>query len=368
MLVMKRKMVSAVTLTLLLIGMLTLAFNIQPVKASGTIYIRADGTIDPSTAPISTADNITYTLADNIYDKVVIERSSIIIDGDGCTINSYELTGVSNVRIENTIITNGYQGVYLNSSSGIVLCGNIITKNYEGVLLYRSSNNIISGNIIALNTAYNIYLNESSSNVIVKNHVGGLGSYGSEHGIEMSKCSNNTIMQNNITLCKRAIRVEGFAPYGEDASNNTIMGNSIEYYEYGIRLSHSSNNTIMQNNITSIFPVPRGTGIFIYGNFNLISENSISSNEKGISLGGSKNNSISQNNIENNFCGIEVSGNPHYPEQQNNRMHHNNFINNIKHARIYGIPPINTWDDGYPSGGNYWSRYTGVDIYLEAMA
>jgi hypothetical protein len=24
---------------------------------------------------------------------------------------------------------------------------------------------------------------------------------------------------------------------------------------------------------------------------------------------------------------------------------------------------INVWDDGYPSGGNYWSDYTGVDLY-----
>ena len=44
---MKKKIVSGIMLTLLLIGMLTLAFNIQPIKASGTIHIRADGSIDP---------------------------------------------------------------------------------------------------------------------------------------------------------------------------------------------------------------------------------------------------------------------------------------------------------------------------------
>jgi len=48
-------------LSLVLISTLTLALNIQPVKASGTIYIRADGSIDPPTAPISTDDNVTYT-------------------------------------------------------------------------------------------------------------------------------------------------------------------------------------------------------------------------------------------------------------------------------------------------------------------
>jgi hypothetical protein len=39
-------------LALLLMGMLTLAFNIQPVKASGTIYVRADGSVDFPSAPI----------------------------------------------------------------------------------------------------------------------------------------------------------------------------------------------------------------------------------------------------------------------------------------------------------------------------
>ena len=62
-----RKAVSGIMLTLLLIGMLTLAFNIQPAKASGTIYIRADGSVEPDSAPISSVDNVTYTFFDNIY-------------------------------------------------------------------------------------------------------------------------------------------------------------------------------------------------------------------------------------------------------------------------------------------------------------
>ena len=40
------KTVSGTMLALLLVGMLALAFNIQSVKASGTTYIRADGSVD----------------------------------------------------------------------------------------------------------------------------------------------------------------------------------------------------------------------------------------------------------------------------------------------------------------------------------
>lgn len=43
----------------------------------------------------------------------------------------------------------------------------------------------------------------------------------------------------------------------------------------------------------------------------------------------------------------------------NNSIYHNNFINNIYHVSTYGSE--NTWDNGYPSGGNYWSGYNGSD-------
>ena len=44
---MKLKAVSGMMLTLLFVGMLTLAFDIQPVKAGGIIYVGADGSVDP---------------------------------------------------------------------------------------------------------------------------------------------------------------------------------------------------------------------------------------------------------------------------------------------------------------------------------
>jgi hypothetical protein len=47
-----RGLVSGILVTLLLIGMLTLGFNVKPANANETIYIRADDSIDPLTAPI----------------------------------------------------------------------------------------------------------------------------------------------------------------------------------------------------------------------------------------------------------------------------------------------------------------------------
>lgn len=38
-----------------------------------------------------------------------------------------------------------------------------------------------------------------------------------------------------------------------------------------------------------------------------------------------------------------------------NTLYHNNFVGNAEQA--YCINSTNVWDDGYPSGGNYWSDY-----------
>jgi hypothetical protein len=76
---------------LLLMAMFSLAFNVKPVKGewTGTVYIRADGSIYPSDAPIITYDNVTYTLTGNITSNangIVVERDNIAIDGKGFAI------------------------------------------------------------------------------------------------------------------------------------------------------------------------------------------------------------------------------------------------------------------------------------------
>jgi PKD repeat protein len=44
-------------------------------------------------------------------------------------------------------------------------------------------------------------------------------------------------------------------------------------------------------------------------------------------------------------------------------FYHNNFVNNTQGVFL-ATPNLNmTWDDGYPSGGNYWSGYNGTDEF-----
>jgi hypothetical protein len=59
-------------------------FIIQPARAEwvgGTIYIKADGSIEPKDAPISVSGYITYTLTEDIQmtsgSGIVIEREAL---------------------------------------------------------------------------------------------------------------------------------------------------------------------------------------------------------------------------------------------------------------------------------------------------
>jgi len=129
---------------------------------------------------------------------------------------------------------------------------------------------------------------------------------------------------------------------------NILMKNT----QYGILL-RTEENVIHGNIITD-----NGVGVGLYGVTtpcigNILTRNSIENNElAGISANAYiYGNSFTENTIRNNGKGISL----HY-RCHGNFIYHNNFINNTYQAYTYESYN-NTWDYGYPSGGNYWSDY-----------
>jgi parallel beta-helix repeat protein len=425
-----RKTVSAIMLSLLVISTLTSTFNIQSVKAEGgTVYIRADGSVDPSTAPIQ-RDGDTYAFTDNIYDEIVVERSNIIVDGAGHTVQgtgAFESVGISlsnvqNITIRDINIKNFYYGIYFIFTSHSTITQNNITNNSRGILHVLSSNNIISGNNIT-NNEIGIYLFKSSNNNISGNNFirNGLFVYDSYSNIVVGNCVNNkplvylegisgvvvgdagqvilvdcdNITVENLNLSKTDIGVQLLRTSNtkirwnnitannldgiclHHSSYNTIYRNKLTANKwYGIELAFSSNNTISGNNITASGSdgilldwssnnnnisqnniANNGVGIHLdisSNNNNIFGNNMTSNHSDGIILSLSNNTNISQNNIANNG---RVG---YFWKSSNNVIFHNNFVDNIQ--QVYSYNSVNVWDDGYPSGGNYWSDYTDVDL------
>ena len=228
-------------------------------KQAVPIYVRADGTVDPPTAPVSrNAD--TYTLTGDIFcggDGIIIQKDNITLDGAGYTVQG---TG---------------------SGTGIYLFGR---------------HNVIVKNISVKSKLYGIYLEQSSDNTILR-----------------STTESGT-----------------FGIWLLDSVRNNIVANNVTENYYGISLmSFSNNNTITENRVAN------NTGTYAAGVYLYISSN--------------------------------------------NSFYHNIFTGNTvqRTSQVYDAawdcadpgftaPSVNIWDNGYPSGGNYWSNYNGTDMYKGA--
>jgi lysozyme len=145
-------------------------------------------------------------------------------------------------------------------------------------------------------------------NVVIK---GFTISNGSSTGIYIGFFQNVTIQNNNITT-------NGHYGIYLDGSFNTIKNNMVANH-LSTGISVGSNNTLIGNTITNTFEI-------------------------GVVLG--SNNTFSGNTVINNYAGILLGS--------SNKVFHNNFINNT--VQVYHSY-VSIWDDGYPSGGNYWSDY-----------
>ena len=391
---------SALSVVLILVSVFTLSVNIQPVKAAGTIYIRADGSIDPPTAPILSVDNVTYTFTDNTYDEIVVERDNIVVDGGGYILQGtgsgigIQLSNRCNVTVMNMEVRAFQHGVRLTDSSNNTIYANSVTHNEYGIVLYSSSSNNTLRNNAASNNSYNLGVFTDSALGFIQdiddsNTVNGKPVYYWVNRQDMIvpldagyvvlvNCTRITV--RNLTLTNNMQGVALAFTTDSTITNNTLANNFD-----GIRLDYSSNNnTISGNTITATTHY----GIRFYSEAlidgpprnNTICGNTITNNEDGIRLDFSSNNTIRTNNVANNKYGIglyrssggnTVSGNNitaswfglwfHNLPSSSDWIYHNNFLQNFLH--VYPAFPPSMWDAGYPSGGNYWSDYNGVDIY-----
>jgi parallel beta-helix repeat protein len=227
-------------LALFLTNMIVLSVNLQPAKASATIYIRADGSVDPPGEAIQRNGDL-YTFTSSISDSIAVERDSIVIDGNGYSLwgsgvgTGISLAGRENVTVKNMQIKNFAYGISLGGlgafSSYNSIIGNNITQNaVSGVYFdYYSNYNSITGNNITKNNN-GIYLYASSNNNIGKNNIAG----NSYEGISLCSSSDqNSISKNNIASNWYGIGLE-------HSANNNIYGNNFVNNAYQVRSSVST--------------------------------------------------------------------------------------------------------------------------------
>jgi parallel beta-helix repeat protein len=158
------------------------------------------------------------------------------------------------------------------------------------------------------------------------------------------------------------------SPVVTGATNVTVKNLTVKGSVFGISLVNTLNALIFNNTISEtgngFLSLDESTAaIYVQGGGpNTITGNNLVNNYVGISFIESNNNLIVRNNIVNCSNTALGGGGPAimFWGASNNTIYHNNFINNIQQAYdgSFNSPfSVNTWDDGYPDGGNYWSDY-----------
>jgi len=338
-----KKTVSCLVLTLMLVGMLTMALNIGPVGALAShspILIGSDSEFTPANGVTggsgTTADpyiiegwDIDASAANGIEigntTAYFVIRSLTVHDGNTGNFVAVKLQNVTNGVVMNITSTNNYGLALLNEVSNTRIVNNTAT-DFGRIWMDENS----KYNAIDLNYLYST-TNQSTI------EVGGNYTYIGENividatnGINVSG-SFNRVYNNQVS------KADGAAILLASTGNNSIVvGNDVSYSTEGIAIKGSSNNYIVGNKVHH------------NNNGTIVADPTYSSTG----------NCIVWNDVYSNGKGIVFDGQP----SSGNFIHHNKFyINNTQ--LIYNVlGAVNTWNDSYPAGGNYWGGYTSNDV------
>jgi parallel beta-helix repeat protein len=217
--------------------------------------------------------------------------------------------------IQNNNVTNGtgYGIALVGSCTGAEVINNTISGNtYHGLWVYSSSGVVVRGNTFIDNGVgfSNILFENSDSPVVDDNTI-----EGTQYGVHFSEISNGNITNNEIS----DFRNTGIKLYSAGtASNNLLKDNTINntYGEsesvYGMYIQ-DDNNDIVDNTIVCADASDASyVGIYVYNNagnadYNTFSGNEISRCYWGVTVDSVANATFENENYHNNYCAIYAS-------------------------------------------------------------
>ncbi len=291
-------------------------------------------------AAFNSGSNAVIYIRNGIYNENIINPSQNL---------NYNLTIIGesvNVIINGSfsIIVDGYDVVGL-SIQFLTITGSLTIRGTttDGALY----NFLLSNCVIESQTSLQV----SDSTLESNSFYGSVSIMGDTHYYQ---AVGNVIKNNIFTNCGFALSGSG----GENTiSYNTINNASIGIaelgngYPYETSSNEISNNKIFNcgigieslNNIPSFESLP-------YGRYTTISQNILSFNSVGLLLQGVNYLSVQQNTFSFNQIGLQLSCVENITFLQNS-MNNPQQVNNLN-----ALDNV-IWDNGYPSGGNYWNDY-----------
>jgi len=311
-------------------------WSIDASTANG-IEIRNILNADPIATPV-------YFVIRNVFIHAETRtHADIVLDSDASSPNLVCFECPNNAFsgvIANSTLTDNAYGIVLANSNNIEVSGITIKDTGTGLQCVGSSFIQIRANRIA-NSVKGVNLDCSVTdafyNSIIDTDSGFLiGNYGSID------------LERNSVATPRGFTLNGTA-------STIIRGNQIigaaglttQLFQYAIDMAETSAVSIESNNITNSGPAQVRAG-----SSGVKIESCPVDTVSGQPL--SCNTAILRNTISvANSYGISLFA------VQGVQVFHNHFLDNTIQA--FDQTGQNTWDNGYPSGGNFWSDYLGVD-------
>jgi hypothetical protein len=244
---------------------------VQAFEDAPAITINADGTIQPSIAPIAQCNSI-YTLTGDITNYYLdIRCSNITVDGAGYTVcisgityqsNHGILIGADHVVVKNfNVLSFGGPAIMVNGSFNIVennavsLCG-VAFSLQEG-----ASNNLIKSNNLINNQYGNIYLSGNTNyNTITQNLLDGMYVDGSNNIISMNTLNffvkngeNNTYLNNIIGT--EGVTMPTLTPQPVNSTTSTPTSQPITVQQANSSLSITVSVIVIVTTCTAIIAI-----------------------------------------------------------------------------------------------------------------
>lgn len=210
----------------------------------------------------------------------------------------------------------------------------------NGIHLFNVSGAHISNNEV-WHTRDGIYIDTSNHNELINNHLHHL-----RYGIHYMYSQYN-LVRGNLTEYTRT-------GYALMQSHHLTVENNISRHDesYGILMNFITYSTLKNNQVIA---VSQSSKIIHDEN----SEPMAGSEGKAMFVYNSPFNEISYNTLSDSEMAIHITAG-----SDDNKIHHNNFINNINQVK-YVSNRAQEWSE--TSGGNYWSDYMGFDLDQDGL-
>jgi parallel beta-helix repeat protein len=326
--------------------------------------------------------------------------------GNWYGIHAYPATGLTVTNC--TSDDNNEVGMFLGTSSDFVIESSRFDSNWQsGIVIYSSQDGAISGNIISGNGEYGVLLTggctflDVTGNEMTSDSIGILD-------FAADDFTTITVDATNTVNGKPVMFVEGES--GADFDDTDDMGElilancqsvsvsdlSFTDADIGILMAYVSDSSVHRcsftdmsmygvsfegcsavtvgnctaSNNTRAVDAYASTDIYVFGN--VFSGSEYDAVGFHTCTGGE----VADNVLEGSGTGLYMYASSGFTVQRNQMSYNTGIGINLDsttgcyvyHNDLVGLATLaqdngdlNSWDDGYPSGGNYWSDYTGED-------